>query len=157
MAAFGKDLHIDAPELLSQRRRLTDTVATALMWVLYSYLWAPFISLLAWILGFEFAYDVMIRAGGAQGLMEILKFYGVVLACIFIVILSWSLVSRYRFAARDRRQVARITTNAEMAEYFALEPGDLQKLRGARIAVVSISVDGNIEQVDVREQVNGHN
>ncbi len=156
MAAFGKDMHIDAPELLSHRRRLTDTVATALMWVLYSYLWAPFISLLAWILGFEFAYDVMIRAGGAKGLVEILKFYGVVLACIFVVILGWSLLSRYRFAANDRRQVARITTNAEIAQYFGIESDDLQKLRGARIAIVSINSAGDIEQVDVRERVTGY-
>ena len=75
VSAVGKDLHIDAPYLLSRRRRITDTVATAMMWILYSYLWAPFISLVAWLLGFEFAYDVMVRAGGANGLLEILMYY----------------------------------------------------------------------------------
>ena len=88
MPALGEDIHIDAPHLLTPRRRVTDAVATAVMWVLYSYLWAPFISLVAWLLGFEFAYDVMVRAGGAQGLGDILLWYGLILICIIIVV-TW--------------------------------------------------------------------
>ena len=68
MATPSGELHINKPELLSRRRRMGDAFVTGLMWMLYSYLWAPLISLVAWALGFEFAYDVLIRSGGAYAL-----------------------------------------------------------------------------------------
>ena len=50
MSSSPSHVHIDVPELLTSRRRVADTLATGLMWILYSYLWAPLISLLAWLL-----------------------------------------------------------------------------------------------------------
>ena len=149
VSAVGKDLHIDAPHLLSRRRRITDTVATAMMWILYSYLWAPFISLVAWLLGFEFAYDVMVRAGGANGLLEILMYYGIVLICIVVLVTSWSWINRYRFSGHDRRQSGHETTDHEIAEYFDLDAEDLQKIRGSLIAKVTVSSSGRIEHIHV--------
>lgn len=142
-------MHIDAPHLVSHRRRITDAVATAVMWVIYSYLWAPLISLLAWLLGFEFAYDVMIRAGGAQGLVKVLQFYGIVLACIIIVVTAWSAVSRYRFVDKDRRQSTRNTSDEEIATYFELSDEKLQQLRGSLSAKVLIAPTGHIDHVSV--------
>ena len=55
MATPSRNLHINAPELLSRRRRMGDAFITGLMWIIYSYLWAPLVSLIAWLLGFEFA------------------------------------------------------------------------------------------------------
>lgn len=149
MSTIGKDVLIDAPQLVSRRRRITDKVATAMMWIIYSYLWAPLISLVAWLLGFEFAYDVMVRAGGAEGLLDILIFYGVVLICIVIVVASWSWVNRYRFSGQDRRQSGVETADHQIAERFNLEEEVLQKIRGSLIAKVSISPSGRIENVDV--------
>ena len=48
---------IAAPHLLTRRHRARDTLLTAIMWALYLYLWLPALSLVAWILGIEFAYD----------------------------------------------------------------------------------------------------
>ena len=93
MAVDESQLHIDAPELLSRRRRMGDALATGFMWIVYSYLWAPFVSLLAWLLGFEFAYDVMIRAGGIHMLLESLYWYGQMLLAIIISVSGWSLLN----------------------------------------------------------------
>lgn len=153
MKGPGKDLLIDAPQLLSQQRRLTDTVVTAVMWILYSYLWAPFISLMAWLLGFEFAYDVMVRAGGASELLAILGIYAIVLACICLVVTAWSRINQYRFAENARRQEGPVVEDREIAEHFALEEGELQKMRGSHIAVVSISPEGAIEHVKIVEEL----
>ena len=133
MSTVDKDIHIDAPHLVSHRRRITDAVATAVMWVLYSYLWAPFISLVAWLLGFEFAYDVMVRSGGAEGLGDILLGYGVILVCICIVVSTWSAVNRYRFADHERRQSGTNVRDPEIGEFFGLERDDLKRLRESRI------------------------
>lgn len=147
--AIGKDIHIDAPHLVSPRRRITDAVATAVMWILYSYLWAPFISLVAWLLGFEFAYDVMVRSGGAKGLFNILTWYGVVLICIIIVVTGWSAINRYRFAEHDRRLSVTDTTDEEIVEFFAIEADSLPKMRDSRVVKVSINSAGGIEDVIV--------
>ena len=152
--AMSKDVHIDAPQLVSHRRRITDAVATAVMWVLYSYLWAPFISLVAWLLGFEFAYDVMVRSGGAKGLMSILTWYGLVLVCIIIVVTAWSAVNRYRFAEHDRRQAGATTTDDEIVEFFGLDPADLPRIRDSRVARVCIDAAGNVEHVISLEPAN---
>ncbi|MFQ5548993.1 MAG: poly-beta-1,6-N-acetyl-D-glucosamine biosynthesis protein PgaD [Woeseia sp.] len=148
MSAAGEKFCIDTPHLLSRRRRLSDAIATGIMWMLYSYLWVPLISLAAWLLGFEFAYDVMVRAGGISALKDVLWWYGFVLACIVMVVAAWSAVNRYRFAAYERRQSGKIVTDAELAEHFSLEREDLQTMRSARIATVRLDAAGTIERVD---------
>ena len=147
MLATGK-FDIDAPHLLSERRRFGDAIATGLMWILYSYLWAPLISLVAWLLGFEFAYDVMVRAGGVEALKDALWWYGIVLASIFVVVAVWSAINRRRFAERNRRQSGQYVSDIEISEYFALQQGALQKIRSSRIMSLSFDAEGCIEQVD---------
>jgi len=151
MAATGDKFHIHAPHLLSRRRRLGDTFMTGLMWLLYSYLWAPFVSLLAWLLGFEFAYEVMVRAGGLATLKEVLWDYGVVLAIIVVVVTGWAATNRHRFASRERRLSASDTGDTELGEYFGLDSGELSRIRSARIARIAFSSTEGIEQIDVLE------
>jgi len=148
MSATGQ-FHIHAPQLLSHRRRFGDAIVTGLMWILYSYLWAPLISLLAWLLGFEFAYDVMVRAGGVEALKEVLWWYGIVLASIFVAVAVWSAINRRRFADHDRRQSGQDVSDTELSEYFALQHEELQTMRSARIMSLSFDASGNIEQVEV--------
>ena len=148
MAAPGNKVLIDAPQLLSRRRRLADGLITGFMWVVYSYLWMPLISLVAWLLGFEFAYDVMIRAGGFETLIEVLWFYSAVVAIIFVVIAGWSLLNRYRFANRDRRHAVEPVSNAEIAEYFDIREKQLVVLQQSRISHISLNDDGQIVSVD---------
>ena len=104
---------------------------------------------MAWLLGFEFAYDVMVRAGGANGLLEILMYYGIVLICIVVLVTSWSWINRYRFSEHDRRQSGRETADHQIAEYFDLDAEVLQKIRGSLIAKVTISSSGRIEHIHV--------
>jgi biofilm PGA synthesis protein PgaD len=141
------DLYIDASHMVTDRRRISDTLMTAVMWVIYSYLWAPFVSLLAWLLGIEFAYDVMVRAGGAKGLVDVLIFYSIVLVCIIIVVTAWSAINRHRFAGRDRRQSVANVPDEQIAEHFSLSLEVFNKIRSARVSNVSISPGAMIEQV----------
>jgi biofilm PGA synthesis protein PgaD len=147
VASAPENLHINVPELLSPRRRLSDAFVTGLMWLVYSYLWAPLISLVAWILGFEFAYDVMIRSGGIQGLKNVLSWYGLMLCCIIIVVTCWSLVNRLRYSGRERRKAAAIVDDHALAETFGVELSELRKLRHAQVACLSLDVDGGIQQI----------
>ena len=147
MAVSQEQLHIDAPELLSRRRRLGDALATGFMWVVYSYLWAPFVSLLAWLAGFEFAYDVMIRAGGIHGLQHAMLWYGVILLAIVAVVSGWSLSNRYRFANLGRRCGGPIVEDDEICTAYGITAEQLESLRSTRVTRLSLSEDGNIERI----------
>jgi biofilm PGA synthesis protein PgaD len=150
VASAPENLHINVPEMLSPRRRLSDAFVTGLMWLVYSYLWAPLISLVAWILGFEFAYDVMIRSGGIQGLKNVLSWYGLMLGCIILVVTCWSLVNRLRFSGRERRKGAAIVDDHTLAKAFGVELSELRKLRQAQVACLTLDADGGIKQIQSR-------
>jgi biofilm PGA synthesis protein PgaD len=132
MAVVEKDVCIQAPELLTARERTRDTVVTAAMWGLYLYLWVPLVSLLAWLLGFEFAYDVMIRAGGARDLGAILTVYAVIVGVIFIVVTAWSLVNRMRYRGNDRRHLGKTVADDAIAAFFGVDAATLPALRSVR-------------------------
>lgn len=142
MSETRKQLQIHAPELLTARQRTLDTIFTAIMWVVYLYLWVPLASLLAWLVGFEFAYDVMIRAGGARGLGHILVFYGIVVAVIFIVVTLWSLGNRLRYGGLHRRQAGQDLSTAAMAERFGLEVSTVERLRSTSSVTIDFDVEG---------------
>jgi biofilm PGA synthesis protein PgaD len=108
------------------------------MWLVYSYLWAPLISLVAWLLGFEFAYDVMVRAGGFETLKEVIWFYLIVVAIIFVVVAGWSTINRRRFARHDRRQTIDSVPDTEIAAYFGIRGEQLTLLRSPSKQVFSI-------------------
>ena len=128
------------------------------MWIVYSYLWAPFVSLLAWLLGFEFAYDVMIRAGGIHMLLESLYWYGMMLIAIIAVVTGWSLLNRYRYARLSRRCTAPVITDEDISDFFGITDEQMEVLRTGQIARVYLSEDGHIEQVtDGAEQLSGTN
>jgi biofilm PGA synthesis protein PgaD len=131
MAVVEKEI-IQAPELLTARERARDTFVTAAMWGVYLYLWVPLISLFAWVLGFELAYDVMMRAGGARDLGAILVVYAVIIGVIFVVVTAWSLINRVRYRGQNRRQLGKSVSDAAIAGFFGIDATKLPTLREAR-------------------------
>lgn len=142
MASVPHDFEIDAPELLTRRQRARDTVVTAAMWVFYMYLWLPLLSLFAWLLGFEFAYSVMVTAGGAERLKHVLGDYSMVVILILAVVTMWSLSNRVRFKNKNRRKGARPVNEREIAEHFGIPVRDVYALRSWHIIRVSVDAEG---------------
>ena len=147
MATAEDQVPIHAPELLTRRRRAGDTMATGVMWILYMYLWVPLISLGAWLLGFEFAYDAMVRAGGASGLREVLWWYGVIVALIVGAVASWSLSNRRRFRRRNRRRASDVIGDEQLMECFGVSSADLECLRSGRVVEVTLGERGELTRV----------
>jgi len=149
MAEIEQNIYIDTPELLSRRRRVGDALVTGLMWAVYSYLWAPLISLFAWLLGFEFAYDVIIRAGGIHSLLEILSTYSILVGFIFVIVATWSLINRLRFTGQqDRRKGLDPVSDAEIAAFFEIDDCQLRLMRDTRFVKVNLSDVGKIDSVE---------
>jgi biofilm PGA synthesis protein PgaD len=153
MASTPPDIYIDVPHLVSRRRKLGGALATGFMWILYSYLWAPLISLVAWLLGFEFAYNVMIRLGGLQTLYSVLAWYGTMLAAIVVVVLAWSAFNRYRFSGRDRRTAVSDVSDDQVAEFFKLPASTLSAARDAKVLRLQLGDSAAIESIDCRSDV----
>jgi biofilm PGA synthesis protein PgaD len=148
MAVVDKDVCIQAPELLTARERARDTVVTAAMWGLYLYLWVPLISLFAWVLGVELAYDIMIRAGGARDLGSILVAYGVIIGVIFVVVTAWSLINRVRYRHQNRRHFGRSVSDTAIASFFGVDPALLPTLRRARRVRLEFDAAGKPVAID---------
>jgi poly-beta-1,6-N-acetyl-D-glucosamine biosynthesis protein PgaD len=127
----GKGNYIDAPELLTRRQRTAGALITAVMWGAYAYLWLPLVSLLAWGLGVEFAYEAMVRAGGASALRTALFWYAVMLLAVVLTVSIWSLLNKWRFAGSNRRTAHSAVADESMADYFGVTLGDLARLRSA--------------------------
>jgi biofilm PGA synthesis protein PgaD len=102
------------------------------MWGFYLYLWVPLVSLFAWVLGFELAYDIMMRAGGARDLSSILAVYAVIIGVIFVVVTAWSLINRVRYRGLNRRLLGKPVSDDAIAGFFGVDPLTLPALRKAR-------------------------
>jgi len=136
------NLHIHAPELMTGTERARDKIITAVMWAFYVYLWVPLISLFAWLLGFEFAYDVMIRTGGARELGSILLVYTVIIVAIFFTVAIWSLGNLVRYGKMHRRKAKTPVATAEMAEYFGVDEAGVNQLRERRSISIEFDAEG---------------
>jgi biofilm PGA synthesis protein PgaD len=142
MAAVDPKICIDAPDLLTAKQRARDTLMTAGMWGAYLYLWVPLISLAAWLLGFQFAYDVMVRAGGAHDLAHVLKMFGAAIALIFLVVTVWSYSNRARYRGRNRRHAGPAVPDESLAEHFGVDMRALDRLRATRRVEIDFALDG---------------
>jgi len=139
---MSKVTYIDAPEMLTRRQRTFGTIVTAVMWAIYAYLWLPLLSLAAWSLGIEFAYDVMMRAGGASALRTALFWYAIALVDVIVTVAVWSLINKWRFAGRNRRTAHEHVPDDAMAEYFGVTMDDLKRLRSAQRVEIEIDALG---------------
>lgn len=134
--------YFSAPNQLTPRDRARDTLITAMLWAVYLYLWVPLVSLLAWAMGFEFAYDVMVRAGGATDLLPILLEYLVVVSIIFSAFTIWSVSNRLRFRDLNRRSRRAPVTDDALAEYFRVPLEQIAAMRSRKVIHVSVDEEG---------------
>jgi biofilm PGA synthesis protein PgaD len=140
---------IDAPELLTGQQRARDVVFTGVMWFIYAYLWLPAISLGAWLLGMNFAYEVLVRAGGISALNRVLFWFAVALAMIIATVSLWSLAERLRFRDRHRRQAQPPVTDLALQEFFKVDERTLAGLRDGRCLQLAFNEAGMLSAVAV--------
>ena len=144
------DVIINARNVLSRRVRNRDRILTIVMWVLYAYLWLPLISLGAWYLGVQFAYDLVLRAGGLESLLGLLFAFVVVLLSTALAVIVWSWIQRARFAKSERRVSSPILSAAQEQAYWGLEDPALVQLKSARRLVIELDNEGRLRSLNGR-------
>ncbi|MGI9309632.1 MAG: poly-beta-1,6-N-acetyl-D-glucosamine biosynthesis protein PgaD [Gammaproteobacteria bacterium] len=147
------DTTILAPkDLISRRYRARDALLTTALWVLYAYFWLPLISLLAWLAGIDFAYDLVIEAGGPENLIVLLLWFLIMLLIIAAIVTGWSGIQYSRFANRERRSAAPPTPADEQMAIWNIDQKLFDELQSAHQITVNMDHDGQI--TDVREGPN---
>jgi biofilm PGA synthesis protein PgaD len=149
----GDTVVIEFPVLRTRRQRVRDFGLTALMWGAFIYIWQPLISLGAWLIGYQFAYDALLRAGGLEGLQKVAVGYGIGVLVIFAVIFGWSMSQRIRFRGKDRRGAAAPVSDAALADKWSLAPQEVDALRSANYIRLDLDEAGNIEGLEALSSV----
>ena len=134
-----------------------DRVLTTALWFFYLYLWTPFISLVAWYLGYEFAYENVIKAGGIDDLLQLLTSFATFVGIIVVIVAGWSMLQYRRFHGKDRRSVTpHPESNAEIA-LWDIDETLFTKIRNAKNMTLDIDENEILTLVKTTGTVQNNN
>ncbi|MEZ5551068.1 MAG: poly-beta-1,6-N-acetyl-D-glucosamine biosynthesis protein PgaD [Pseudomonadales bacterium] len=142
------DVIINARRVLTRRARRRDRLLTLALWALYAYLWLPLISLFAWLLGLQFAYTLVERAGGPASLVNLLYWFGLFVLLISLCIVGWSRFQLRRFGERERRLAVPTVTFEQEAAYWDIDRTTLTRLRERQQNSVTFDSDGRLQLLE---------
>jgi biofilm PGA synthesis protein PgaD len=151
---MNKPLIISRPELQSPQQKYFFSLLTLAFWLIWFYLWLPLVSLVAWMMGFEFFYEHMIRLNGVFGLLDVIGWYGLVVAISALGLLLWSAYNLSRFQGRDKRKHSAVVTVAQLAESFCIEETAARLCQEEKRVTIDIDRNGIIHSINDRPQIN---
>ncbi|NIR61026.1 MAG: poly-beta-1,6-N-acetyl-D-glucosamine biosynthesis protein PgaD [Gammaproteobacteria bacterium] len=140
---------IEAPELQRPGQRVGSALLTLVFWAVWIYLWLPVISAVAWWLGLRTVYYEMVVLEGYASLLDVLKWYGVIILAISLVMLGWSLMNLLRFRGRDQRRRVRSAAPEQVAAYFGRSASEVRAWQRAGRLVVDVDQVERIAGVEV--------
>ncbi|WP_445658655.1 poly-beta-1,6-N-acetyl-D-glucosamine biosynthesis protein PgaD [Achromobacter sp. NCFB-sbj8-Ac1-l] len=134
--------------ITTQRSRagyLFDLLLTAVGWLAFVYLF-----------GSGIAAILRGAAGGPQlplwptflPTLHTLGSYALLALANAAVLVAWAVYNHLRFRGKDRRQPIDALGDHQLALSFAVTPQQLAQLRGARVAVIHHSGDGEIQDIE---------
>jgi biofilm PGA synthesis protein PgaD len=136
MRSDTHDATIHVGSLLTARQKFSDSVLTTLLWITYGYLWLPFISLVAWWVGIDSAYETIENAGGINHLLELVLWFGTAICIMAAIVIGWSLSQLLQFKDKNRRtQIPNLKMDAERS-FWHLDEDTFRQIRdGCRLTV----------------------
>jgi len=142
------DNTIQFRHILTKGHRAREMMVTSLLWVIYGYLWLPIISLVAWYYGIDFAYDMVIRAGGPEVLILTLIWCSIVFLVVLLIVISWSGFQYSRFKGKgERRNRTPATDPQEECDVWQIGPALQAQIKSNKIQTISLGTDGRIKSV----------
>lgn len=137
---------IHHPELQSRLRRGVFAIIATLGWMLWLYLFAPLLSIAAWLFGFHrfqhYAWHNTHRA------VMTLLLYLVIIAAAGATFVLWAVYNLLRFGRRDRRMAITPVTLAEMALAYGVTDAVVGQMRAAKVQRVHHDEHGNILRIE---------
>jgi len=144
-----QDVTIQLREFLTKRHRAREALITTLLWALYGYLWLPLISFAAWYFGYEFYYEMIVRAGGPDELIVLLLWFGNACLIVLLLVVSWSgfQYSRFKGDGERRTRFSTLDPQAE-CDYWGIESEVAQRLKSAKVVTVSLDEAGQLTKIN---------
>jgi biofilm PGA synthesis protein PgaD len=115
---------ISRPERQSLGQQITSGTIASIAWAIWLAIWAPFLSVVFWLLGFHITYTSIIRAPNKSSLLFILL---LVLVCN-IVVSSWASYNYIRFLGKSKRRGSDPVPHKEVGRFFAVTDAATLKL-----------------------------
>jgi biofilm PGA synthesis protein PgaD len=132
---------INRPHRQPPLQRTLFTLITMVAWTLWISLWLPVLTLIAWLLGLEDAFQQL----GLMHPLHAANDLSIVLCVAIVCVLmmgSWSQYNRVRFTGKQRRRGNRSVDISEMAPALAASVETAQRLRAGKRSVVHFAQDG---------------
>lgn len=126
---------INLPQRQHPVRRVLFTTATLMAWVIWTSLWLPLITLVAWLFGVDMGYTQLILKEHSHGAHDLLFMLGLAAVCA-LVFVAWSFYNRLRYGRLRRRRVTRSVDRASMAGMLGVQPATSRYMRHARRVVL---------------------
>lgn len=118
-------LILNAPDKVSRGTKLGSNLVTIVCWGIYIYLWIPLITLVAWWLGVNHAYDELSFARQADDLRNLLAFYGLIVVILGGSLLLWAGKEYLRFRHATRRRTPTPATVMDIAAYVQIQESEV--------------------------------
>jgi poly-beta-1,6-N-acetyl-D-glucosamine biosynthesis protein PgaD len=141
------DTTIGFRDTLDRRLKARDTLLTTVLWAIYAYLWLPFISLLAWFIGIDFAYGLVEQAGGLGNLLHLLISFSAALISITIIVIGWSAVQYWRFHDSERRTGSPSPSYDDELSLWNIDAETLFQIRRGHRLTIDLDELGAIKSV----------
>jgi biofilm PGA synthesis protein PgaD len=142
------DYTISFRNALSATHRTREILVTSALWVVYGYLWLPVISLLAWYYGIDFAYEMVLAAGGQDALIGTLIWFSIVFLLVLLVIVSWSGFQYSKFKGKkDRRNSVATIDPIEERDLWQIDEALQAQIKANKIQTISLGDDSRINFV----------
>lgn len=137
---------IERPDLQSRLHRGVFAVLSTLGWLVWLYLFAPLLSLLAWALGYQRLHRFVLV--NAHHVIFTLVIYAGAVVLAGVLLLAWAVYNLLRFGPKDRRSAAAPVSAAELAEAFRIDPEQVQRLHDGRVLRLHHDAAGHITAVE---------
>ena len=142
------DSTIQMRQMLTARQRAREAFITTALWALYGYLWLPLISLVAWYMGLDFAYEKVIQAGGPEELILLLLWFCIVCLVSLLVVVTWSGLQHSKYKGKgERRTTAPVLDLEAEREFWRIEESLQQQMKAAKVQTVSLDDNARIVSV----------
>ncbi len=140
-----REIIIDRPKLQTRSHRLGLVLFFTACWAIWAYLWLPFITAIAWYLGFERFLSLFMESDGFSGLLDAIWDYFLVLEVMVVILLGWSYYNQKHYGTHDQRHRVLKSDIEKTCETFGLTHDELDFLKSSRLLCADHRNDGTIE------------
>lgn len=143
-------LIIEKPGLAPLPNRIGWGGVTVLFWLVWIYLWLPFITTLAWVFGYRQLFLYFHSAEDFSELAHLAILYGTIITVLGGSLLLWAHVEYRRFRNVNRRERPSAVSVEELAVYVGVPSDDMRVWQHSRCVRARHDNEGRLIGVDIR-------